>query len=102
MKSLILAREKGGTAVWVGDGITRRHIADTTELQGLQYWISVKGGDPTVHTEWTDLRVLGTEVGQPVLAPTQVDYDKLVGDVVDKLATKLNTPGSDAQPAAGK
>lgn len=62
VKNLILARAAGGDAVWVGDGITRRHVADTNELDGLQYWIGKKGGDPTIHENWVDLRVLGTDV----------------------------------------
>lgn len=63
VKNLILAKEAGGTAVWVGDGLTRRHVADTNELDGLQYWIGEKGGDPTIHEGWVDLRVLGVDVG---------------------------------------
>lgn len=63
MRSLILAKEAGGNAIWVGDGVTRRHVADMDEVGGLQYWIGQKGGDPTIHDEWHDLRVLGTDVG---------------------------------------
>lgn len=62
VKNLILAKEAGGTAVWVGDGLTRRHVADANELSGLQYWIGQQGGDPTLREGWTDLRVLGTDV----------------------------------------
>lgn len=62
VKNLILAKEAGGTAVWVGDGLTRRHIADSAELTGLQYWIGQQGGDPTIREGWSDLRVLGTDV----------------------------------------
>lgn len=63
VKNLILAQEAGGTAVWVGDGLTRRHVADTDELDGLKFWIGQKGGDSTIHDGWADLRVLGVDVG---------------------------------------
>ncbi len=97
MKNLILAREKGGTAIWVGDGVIRRHIADPDELTGLQYWIGVKGGDPTIHEDWADLRVLGVDMQEPPPpAPVQIDYDKFVGDVVEQLAAKLNSLRFDA------
>jgi lysozyme len=62
VKQLILVREKGSDAVWVGDFITRRHIADPTELGGLQTQISQRGGDPTIQ-EWDDIRVLGAPAG---------------------------------------
>jgi GH25 family lysozyme M1 (1,4-beta-N-acetylmuramidase) len=62
VKNLILALEAGGPRVWVGDGITRRHVADEKELEGLQYWIAQKGGDPTIQQGFQDLRVLGTDV----------------------------------------
>lgn len=62
MKNLILAQEKDSPRVWVGDGMTRRHVADEKELEGLQYWIAAKGGDPTIHPGWLDLRVLGKDI----------------------------------------
>lgn len=62
MRNLRLARQAGGTAVWVGDGLTRRWVADEAELSGLQYWIEQAGGDPTVVPDWQDLRVLGVDV----------------------------------------
>lgn len=70
VKHLILARQKDGPAVWVGDGVNRRHVADETELAGLQYWIGQKGGDPTIR-EFADLRVLGVDVAAavPVVVP---------------------------------
>ncbi|HEX6360417.1 glycoside hydrolase family 25 protein [Actinophytocola sp.] len=86
VKHLILAREMGGPAVWVGDGLTRRHIADETELAGLQYWIGQKGGDPTVR-EFADLRVLGTPGGT-------VDVDE------GALAKELLSRGWDGVTAA--
>ncbi|TDV39798.1 glycoside hydrolase family 25 protein [Actinophytocola oryzae] len=90
MKSLILAREAGGDAIWVGNGITRRHVADTKELEGLQFWIGQKGGDPSVH-DFADLRVLGVDVEEELPAKVDLDYDRLVTDVVDRLAARLNT-----------
>ncbi len=59
VKNLIIGRATDGSgAIWVGDGITRVHVADTKELEGRQHWIAQKGGDPTVH-DIEDLRVLG-------------------------------------------
>ena len=61
MQNLVLGSEKGTPRVWVGNGLTRRHIEDETELAGLQWWIGQKGGDSTVH-EFEDLRVLGVDI----------------------------------------
>lgn len=93
VKSLILAQEAAGPRVWVGDGITRRHVVDPKELAGLKYWIEQKGGDPTVYEGFEDLRVLGIDVtgliGQP--APVEIDYDQLVTDVVERLLAQLHS-----------
>jgi lysozyme len=70
VKNLILAHEHDSDRIWVGDGIWRRHIADPEELGGLQYWIGQKGGDPTIHHDWVDLRVLGVDMTlQPDIGP---------------------------------
>jgi N-acetylmuramoyl-L-alanine amidase len=61
VQHLILAQDKSTNAVWVGDGMTRRRVADWTEVEGLQYWIQRKGGDPDIH-DFSDLRVLGIDV----------------------------------------
>jgi len=90
MKDLILAREVDGT-IWVGNGVQRRHIEDTGELEGLQYWISQKGGDSTLHDGWTDIRVLGQDVNKVSSIPVNIDYEKFVTDVVDRLSEKLHT-----------
>lgn len=66
MKDLILAQEAGGVKTWVGDGVVRRHVADPTELEGIQYWIGQKGGDPVVQTGFQDLRVLGVDIAELV------------------------------------
>lgn len=97
VKNLILAREEGGEAIWVGDGITRRHIEDAKELAGLVFWIGQRGGDNTVH-DFADLRVLGadTEATAPP-AQVEIDYDRFVKDVVDRLATRLSTLRFDAE-----
>lgn len=95
VKDLILAREQGGDAIWAGDGITRRHIADSNELDGLKFWIGQRGGDNTVH-DFADLRVLGEE--HPDVVPVQIDYDRFVKDVVDQLAAKLGTLRFDVEP----
>lgn len=71
MKNIKLAREAAGPAVWAGDGLTRRWVADEQELAGLQYWIDQAGGDSTIVEGWADLRVLG------------VDVTKLANDVAD-------------------
>lgn len=90
VKNLILAREQDGDELWVGDGITRRRVADTTEMDGLRFWIQQRGGDNTVH-DFADLRVLGKI--DPEVVPVQVDYDRLVTDVVQRLVDALEARG---------
>lgn len=91
MRDLILANEldaagKPTGKIWVGDGMTRRHVADQGELSGLQFWIEKKGGDKTIQNI-ADLRVLGAETAQ---TPTvNLDYDRFVNDVIAGLAAKL-------------
>jgi len=85
VKNLILAKEKGGTAIWVGDGITRRHVADPAELSGLQYWIGQFGGDATVHEDWEDLRVLGADLAPIDLTDGELDA------LADRVAVRLNS-----------
>ncbi|MFL6118628.1 glycoside hydrolase family 25 protein [Actinophytocola sp.] len=113
MKNLILALEKDGPRVWVGDGLTRRHVEDEKELEGLQYWIAQRGGDPTVQQGFEDLRVLGADVSniigqltddEPNIiaaikspTPVQIDYDRFVSDVVEKLADRLGALKFDAE-----
>jgi hypothetical protein len=80
VKNLILAREDG-PKVWVGDGMFRRHIADETELAGLQHWIKEKGGDPTVHGPWQDLRVLGRDVAERDAPAADVDEAALAREL---------------------
>jgi len=58
MKNLIIVKSAADNAVYVGDGVHRRHVADANELSALQYIIKLKGGDPTINT-WGDIRVLG-------------------------------------------
>lgn len=102
VKNLIIAREEGGTAVWVGDGITRRHIQDSKELDGLRFWIQQRGGDNTVH-DFADLRVLGNDTeAAPPPAQVEIDYDRFVKDVVDRLATRLTTLRFDADATSGQ
>jgi len=62
VQNLILAQAKGTPDIWVGNGLTRRHVADTTELEGLQWWIGQKGGDPKVVQDFEDIRVLGVDI----------------------------------------
>jgi len=102
VKNLILGQETGSPRVWVGDGITRRHVADPQELEGLQYWIGQKGGDPAVH-DFADLRVLGADTeATPPPAQVEIDYDRFVKDVVDRLATRLTTLRFDAEGGTGQ
>jgi hypothetical protein len=48
--------------IWAGDGVLRRHVEDPEEQIGLQWWIKERGGDPTVVTDFKDIRVLGVDV----------------------------------------
>jgi len=86
VRNLILAREQGGDALWVGDGITRRRVADNTELGGLQFWVQQRGGDGTVH-EFADLRVLGDV--HPQVVPVEIDYARFLTDVVDQVSDRV-------------
>lgn len=55
-RTLVLARLKSSPHVYVGNGMTRRHVATDRELKDLQYRIQTAGGDATVHVvdniEW--------------------------------------------------
>lgn len=62
MKNLILAQEADSPRVWVGDGMTRRHVPDEATLEDLKYWIAQKGGDATVHGPWANLDALGVDI----------------------------------------
>jgi hypothetical protein len=97
VRNLILAQEKGGTKTWVGNGMTRRHVADPKELEGLQYWIGQAGGDPVVHEGWEDLRVLGTE--QTAAAPVKLD-DVALSTLAGLVAGKLTTLRFEPRPPA--
>lgn len=95
MRNLILARKVGADGkpdpsgeIWVGDGLTRRHIADPEELTGLQFWIKQRGGNEVVQ-DFADLRVLGDVVGA---APkVELDYARFVNDVADRITAQLGT-----------
>lgn len=94
VKNLILAQKKDSPEVWVGDGLTRRHVADERELEGLKYWIAQKGGDPTVQQGFEDLRVLGEDVNAQVhvdVPPVNVEItDQVIDTVVERLAGRLD------------
>lgn len=64
---LILAQEKGNPKVYVGNGVTRRHVRNPTELANLQHWMAQTGHDRTVHqfNVGTLDQVLGIEVLWP-------------------------------------
>ncbi|MDG4821758.1 hypothetical protein O7635_07820 [Asanoa sp. WMMD1127] len=40
---LIIAKEKGDARVYVGNGVTRRHIANQNDLSNLQHWLKKRG-----------------------------------------------------------
>jgi hypothetical protein len=104
VRNLILAREADNVRVWVGDGITRRHVQDEKELAGLQWWIGQRGGDPTIYS-FEDMRVLGTDVAvrfgtadyeEAVSSiPTQFDYHRFVNDVAEQVSSKLGSLNPD-------
>lgn len=82
---------------WVGNGMTRRHVADEKELEGLQHWIKQAGGDPTVHRGWEDLRVLGEVTGK--LAPVALspaDLDTIVNRMADRMGSIRWEPTSNS------
>jgi hypothetical protein len=52
MKEYILAQDVSGpdkAAIYVGNGMHRRHIKDMEDLKNVQWWIRHFGGDPTVY-----------------------------------------------------
>lgn len=81
---LVLAQEQGSSRIWVGDGITRRHVADQQELEGLKYWIGEQGGNNEVQA-FADIRVLGTDV-TAMLGGLADDETKIVSAVRDIVA----------------
>lgn len=64
----ILARQPNSDKVWLGDFMTRRHVEDPVELQGLQFWLQQTGGDRTIH-EIQDIRVLGIDLDTLIEPP---------------------------------
>lgn len=102
VRNLILAEaaelEPGETVprTWVGNGMTRRHVADEKELEGLRHWIGQAGGDPTVHRGWEDLRVLGVAAGESASGTLpSADLDKLADLVAARLGTLRFEAGTD-------
>lgn len=93
MRDLIVAREVNASgqpvasgAHWVGDGIRRRRIENTAELDGLRHWIKQRGGDNTIH-DFADLRVLGVE--QLAVTPVELDYARFVDDVSERVTDSM-------------
>lgn len=64
---LVLAKEQGDDNIYVGNGVTRRHVRDMPELNNLKFWMRTTGHDDTVHTftAGTLDGVLGVEVAWP-------------------------------------
>lgn len=58
VNQLVLAQIPGTPDIWVGDGITRRHVPDPPTLADVQHMIGKAGGDSTVQ-QIADLWVLG-------------------------------------------
>jgi hypothetical protein len=46
---LIVAKEKGSPEVYVGDGITRRHVATMDDVENLLWWMRNRLGYPAEH-----------------------------------------------------
>lgn len=47
-KDLDLVRRKDQAEVYIGDGLTRRHVRTADELKDLQYRLTLAGGNPEV------------------------------------------------------
>lgn len=64
---LMLAQEIGNPKVFVGNGVTRRHVRSESELKDLQYWMGVAGHSTKVEQfkVGTLDGVLGIEVPWP-------------------------------------
>lgn len=64
---LMLAQEIGNPKVFVGNGVTRRHVRSEKELADLQYWMGVAGHSTKVEQfkAGTLDGVLGVEVAWP-------------------------------------
>lgn len=70
VKDVVLAREEKTAPVFIGNGITRRWVQTEEELEGLQYWVKRRGGDPTVYVFAPgSINVLGVLVGPDPNAP---------------------------------
>jgi hypothetical protein len=80
MKQLFLGKNIDGPDVWVGDGLTRRQVADPQELDGLRYLIGLRGGDNQVH-DIGDLRVLGNPMPPPV---ADIDEAALTAELAER------------------
>lgn len=72
---LILARELGDPKVYVGNGVTRRHVRSREDLENLQFWLTQRRGysaeEAKVHdfNPGTLAAVLGVLVEEPATAP---------------------------------
>jgi hypothetical protein len=82
MRDLIIGKNTNGPDIWVGNGLTRRHVEDEDELKGLRFWITERGGDATVY-DFEDLRVLGVVLpggGLPEPSPALAEMNERVSD----------------------
>lgn len=64
---LVLGQEKGDSKVWVGNGVTRRHVRTPAELENVQWWMGQQGHRNEVNEfrAGTLEGVLGVEVPWP-------------------------------------
>lgn len=88
-KMLIIARKKGTEEVYVGDGITRRHVPNERALGDLQWYASngiLKIWDNGKVKELDSLDGIGS-----VIAPAAVAEVVLTADDVAALADQLKT-----------
>jgi hypothetical protein len=63
---LIIGKEKDDPRVWIGDGITRRHIPNMDVLTSYQ-WMAANGrmkiyADGAIQTIQPDIEVLGLDL----------------------------------------
>lgn len=82
-----LAKKTNDPQVWFGNGHTRRKVT-ATQLEGLKFWMTKEGLDTTVQVIDDLDGVMGME--QPAMATVDLDYDRFLNDVVERLAAKVS------------
>lgn len=99
---LALGRTPTDPTVWVGNGITRRRVEDSAELEGLRWWLTERFGQPAAEVETIDdLRVLGVET--PSRADLGFARDQIRGDLAGLSDDEANiVTAVRAQPTGGQ